>query len=331
INATVDVRADGVEIWGPTQVAGEIAVWVAPVIDVPEEKITVHSTFVGGGFGRREEFDVFLQAAQASKAAGRPVKLIWSREEDFQHDFYRPASVAFFEAAVDEQGELEALETRLSCSSIYIRNFPSRVKDGVDPKSVEGVVDAPYALPEFVVRYGMVNTHIPVGFWRGVGHTQNCFFFESFIDELAHAAKQDPLEYRLGLLKDKPRHTHLLRQLAQEANWDQNTEGRFRGIALSEAWGSICGAVVEISVDEDNKVHLHQVTCAVDSGYVINPATVKRQLEGGIVWALSSTFKNEITITDGRIDQANFNNYPMPHLADTPPIKTILIESEEKI
>lgn len=330
MNATVDVRGDRAEVWASTQVCGEIAHMLAPVIGVPQENIVVHSTFVGGGFGRREEFDVFLQAAAASKAAQRPVKLIWSREEDIQHDFYRPAAAARMSAVLGEGGRVEALEARLACSSIYIRNFPARVKDGVDPKSVEGTVDVPYALPHFAVRYAMVNTAVPVGFWRGVGYTQNCFFFESFIDEMAHQAKQDPLAFRLSLLREQPRHAELLRRLGRRAGWGQTQPGRYLGVALSEAWGSICGTVVEVSV-RDKQFSIHRVVCAIDSGTIINPATVERQLEGGTVWALAATLDSEITIRDGQVQQSNFHDYRLPHLAQTPRIECELIESGAKI
>jgi len=330
MNATVDVRDDRAEVWASTQVCGEIAHMLAPVIGVPQERIVVHSTFVGGGFGRREEFDVFLQAAAASKAAKRPVKLIWSREEDIQHDFYRPAAAARFAAVLGEGGRVEALDAGLACSSIYIRNFPARVKDGVDPKSVEGTVDVPYALPHFAVRYAMANTAVPVGFWRGVGYTQNCFFFESFVDEMAHRAQQDPLAFRLALLREQPRHSELLKRLARRAGWGQAPAGRHLGIALSEAWGSICATAVELSV-RDKSIHIHRVVCAIDSGTIINPATVERQLEGGTVWALAAALDGEISIQDGRVQQSNFHDYRLPHLAHTPRIECELIQSGAKI
>ncbi|MFC7515932.1 molybdopterin cofactor-binding domain-containing protein [Herbaspirillum sp. GCM10030257] len=330
INATADVRRDRAEIWGPTQVCGEIAHKLAPYLGLPEERIVVHSTFAGGGFGRREEFDVFIQAALASKAAKRPVKLIWSREEDIQQDYYRPAAAARFAAVLDERGNVAALETRLACSSIYIRNFPARVKNGVDPKSVEGTVDVPYALPNFAVRYAMVNTSVPAGFWRGVGYTQNCFFFESFVDELAHKAGQDPVAFRQSLLKEKPRHAELLARLAKRAQWGNVPAGHHLGVALSEAWGSISGAVVELSV-KDKRIAIHRIVCAVDCGTVINPATVERQMEGATIWALTASMSGEITIDQGRILQSNFHDYPMLHLAQTPPIECELIQSGAKI
>lgn len=330
INATADVRSDRAEIWGPTQVCGEIAHKIAPYLGLPEERIVVHSTFAGGGFGRREEFDVFIQAALASKAAKRPVKLIWSREEDIQQDFYRPAAAAHFAAVLDKRGNLAALETRLACSSIYIRNFPARVKDGVDPKSVEGTVDVPYALPNFAVRYAMVNTAVPAGFWRGVGYTQNCFFFESFMDEIAYKAGQDPISFRQSLLKDKPRHAELLSRLAKRAQWSNVPAGHYVGVALSEAWGSISGAIVELSV-KDKRIAIHRIVCAVDCGTAINPATVERQMEGATIWALTASLFGEITIDQGRILQSNFHDYPMLHLAQTPAIECELIESGAKI
>ncbi|EYS98301.1 isoquinoline 1-oxidoreductase [Cupriavidus sp. SK-4] len=331
MNATADVRADRAEIWGPTQVCGEIAHRLAPVLGLPAERIVVHSTFVGGGFGRREEFDVFIQAALASKAAGQPVKLIWSREEDIQHDFYRPAAAARFSAVLAPGAAgIRALDARLACSSIYIRNFPDRVKGGVDPKSVEGVVDLPYALPNVAVRHAMVNTAVPVGFWRGVGYTQNTFFAESFIDELAHHARTDPLQFRLRLLAERPRQADLLRRLAQQAGWGGAPAGRFQGVALSQAWGSLCATVVELSV-RDKRITLHRIVNAIDCGTVINPATVERQLEGASIWGLSAALSGVITIGDGRVQQSNFHDYPLLRLAQTPRFEAMLVQSGERI
>ncbi|WP_317923590.1 MULTISPECIES: molybdopterin cofactor-binding domain-containing protein [unclassified Cupriavidus] len=335
MNATAHVRADNAEIWGPTQVCGEIAQRLAPVLGLPAERIRVHSTFVGGGFGRREEFDVFIQAALASKAAGQPVKLIWSREEDIRHDFYRPAAVAQFSAVLAPgkaggQPAIRAMEARLACSSIYVRNFPDRVKNGVDPKSVEGVVDLPYALPDLAVRYAMVNSAVPVGFWRGVGYTQNTFFAESFIDELAHRAGADPLQFRLGLLAERPRAATLLRRLAQQAGWGGAPAGCFQGMALSQAWGSLCATVVELSV-QDKRITLHRIVNAIDCGTVINPATVERQLEGASIWGLSAALSGAITIRDGAVQQSNFHDYPLLAFSQTPRFEAVLVQSGERI
>ncbi|MBB2917490.1 xanthine dehydrogenase family protein molybdopterin-binding subunit [Cupriavidus alkaliphilus] len=331
MNATADVRADGAEIWGPTQVCGEIAQRLSGALGLPADRIAVHGTFVGGGFGRREEFDVFVQAALASKAAGQPVKLIWSREEDIQHDFYRPAAAARFSAVLAPDGAgIRALDARLACSSIYVRNFPDRVKGGVDPKSVEGVVDLPYALPHVAVRHAMVNTAVPVGFWRGVGYTQNTFFAESFIDELAHHAKADPLQFRLNLLADRPRPARLLQRLAQHVGWGSAPAGRCHGVALSQAWGSLCATVVELSV-QGQRITLHRVVNAIDCGTVINPATVERQLEGASIWGLSAAMTGAITIADGRVQQSNFHDYPLLRLAQTPRFEAVLAPSGERI
>ena len=191
-------------------------------------------------------------------------------------------------------------------------------------------MDVPYALPHFGVRYAMVNSAIPAGFWRGVGYTQNCFFFESFIDELAHQARRDPLELRLALLKDQTRHAGLLRRLASRAGWGRAPSGHHLGLALSEAWGSICGTAVELSV-QDKRITIHRVVCAVDCGTVINPATVQRQLEGATIWGLTAAAFGEISIEQGKVLQSNFHDYPMLHLAQTPPIETELIESGARI
>jgi len=332
MNATADVRGGKAELWGPTQVCGEIAERLAPALGLPADRITVHSTLVGGGFGRREEFDVFTQAALASKAVGRPVKLIWSREEDIRHDFYRPAAAARLSAtmAPGKDGNILALEARLSCSSIYIRNFTDRVKGGIDPKSVEGAVDLIYDLPHFAVRYAMVNTAIPVGFWRGVGYTQNTFFAESFIDELAARQQRDPLQFRLAMLAGRPRHATLLRKLGEQAGWGKAAAGRFQGLAITEAWGSLCATMVELSV-KDKRITLHRIVNAIDSGTVINPATVERQLEGASIWGLTAAMSGDITIRDGAVQQSNFHDYPLLYLSQVPPFEAVLAPSGERI
>lgn len=262
-------------------------------------------------------------------------KLIWSREEDIRHDFYRPAAVARFSAVLESgktggQPSIRAMEARLACSSIYVRNFPDRVRNGVDPKSVAGVVDLPYALPDLAVRYAMVNTAVPVGFWRGVGYTQNTFFAESFIDELAHRAGTDPLRFRLGLLAQRARAATLLQRLALQAGWGKVPAGRFQGLALSQAWGSLCATVVELSV-QDKRITLHRIVNAIDCGTVINPATVERQLEGASIWGLSAALSGAITIRDGAVQQSNFHDYPLLAFSQAPRFEAVLVQSGERI
>jgi isoquinoline 1-oxidoreductase beta subunit len=326
MNATASVSATGVEIWAPTQAAGIIPRVVSGLTGVPAEQVQVHTTFLGGGFGRRFEVDFIVYAVLASKAAAAPVKVIWSREEDTQHGFYRPASVARMRGGLAADGRLEALQAHIVSPSITFRSFPDRVKDGVDDTSVEGIADSPYAIPNFGVTYLQQEIGVPVGYWRSVGNSQNGFVMESFIDELAHAGGVDPYRFRRGLLTARPDHLAVLDRLAEVSGWGQAAQGRFQGIALHECFGSIVGEVAEISIEQGRLV-VHQVTCVVDCGTVINPDTVEAQMQSAIVYGLTAALHGEITIDRGRVQQGNFNDYRMVKLAQTPRIEVHLAPS----
>ncbi len=329
MNATAWVHSDSAEIWAPTQAQGPAQAGVAQMLGFEPGQVAVHTTFLGGGFGRRFEFDFIRYAVLAAQASGHPVKLIWPREEDVRHDFYRPASLVRFSASLDESGLPQAVHARIASASIMQRVFPSMVENGVDPTSVEGLIEHPYAIPNYRVEYAMVDSGIPVGFWRAVGNSQNAYFRESFLDELARAAGMDPLDYRLRLLDGKPRHTAVLKKAADMAGWGAETAaGRYRGLALHESFRSIVAEVVEISL-AGRTVRVHEVWCAVDCGTVVNPDTVEAQMESGIVYGLTAALMGEINIEQGRVKQSNFPDYPMLTLATAPRMHTHIMDSAE--
>jgi len=330
MNATASVTGDGVVVWAPTQGAGVIPMVVNKITGVPMEKVQVHTTFLGGGFGRRFEMDFIVSAVIASKAVGAPVKVLWSREEDMQHDFYRPPSLARMQGGLTPDGKLDAFKSRIVCPSIFARAMPQGVKDGIDPASVEGIADTPYAIPNMAVDYVRQEVGVPMGFWRSVGNSQNAFIMESFIDELAHASGVDTAAFRRQLLQDKPEHLAVLNKLVQVSNWGKATEGRFQGLAMHESFGSIVGEVAEISLDGED-LTVHKVTCVVDCGTVLNPDTVEAQMQSAIVYGLTAALFGEITIDKGRVQQGNFHNYKMLRLAQTPAIDVHLVPSGRTI
>jgi len=330
MNATASVTADGVTVWAPTQGPGVIPIVVNQITGVPMEKVQVHTTFLGGGFGRRFEVDFIVSAVIASKAVGAPVKLLWSREEDTQHDFYRPPSVVRMQGGLTADGNLDAFKSNIVCPSVFARSMPDRIKNGIDPMSVEGIADTPYAIPNMAVDYVRQEVGVPIGFWRSVGNSQNAFMMESFMDELAHGGGVDAAVFRRKLLKDKPEHLAVLDKLVQTSNWGQAAEGRFQGLALHESFGTIVGEVVEISVDEGDLL-VHRVTCVVDCGTVLNPDTVEAQMQSSIVYGLTAALYGEITIDKGRVKQGNFHNYKMVRLAQTPVIDVHLAPSGRAI
>lgn len=325
MNATAHVRDGEAEIWLPTQAQGATQRVVADALGLQRERVRVHTTFLGGGFGRRLETDFALQAALASRAVGAPVHVLWSREEDMRHDFYRPASAVRMRAALDATGAPTALHARVACPSIMARVAPAR--DGVDHSAVDGLDEFPYAIPHQLVEYARVETPVPVGFWRSVGKSQNAFVREAFLDELARASGADPLAFRLALLRERPRHTAVLREAARMASWDTAPPaGRHRGLALHEAYDSIVAQVAEISLGPRG-VRVHEVYCAVDCGIVINPDTVEAQMQSAVSFGLAAALHGEITIRAGRVEQKNFRDYRVPTLASSPAIHVSLIES----
>ncbi len=330
MNATAHVRADGVDIWAPTQFQTGAQGLGAHVGGVGPEQVHVHTTYLGGGFGRRFELDFIQEALEASKAVGAPVKVVWSREDDMQHDLYRPACVHRFSAGLDAQGQPVAWTHRIVAPSIMARVFPNMVKDGVDAEAIEGGKEMPYAVPNVHVDYALTDTGIPVGFWRSVNNSFNAFAVESFVDELAHAAKRDPYEFRRDLLAKAPRHLGALNLAASKAGWGSPLpSGRARGIAVWKAFDSYVSEVAEVSVNADGEVRVHRVVCAVDCGPVVNPSIVEAQIAGGMVYGLTAALWGEITIDKGRVQQSNFPDYRMLKMAEMPVVEVYIVPSSD--
>ena len=330
MNCTAHVRQDACEIWAPTQNQTGVQMVAAMITGLPKDKIIVHTTLLGGGFGRRFEQDFLADAVQISKAVGAPVKLIWSREEDMTHDFYRPAVYNRLSAGLDKNGMPVAWTHRIVCSSIMSRAIPQMVKNGIDPTSVEGAAELPYAIPNIHVDYVMKETGVPVGFWRSVGSSHTAFVVESFLDELAAAGKKDPYEFRRQLLEKSPREKGVLELAASKAGWGTPLpKGRARGIAVHKSFGSYVAQVAEVSVAKDGNVRVHKVTCAVDCGVVVNPNTVEAQMQSAIVYGLTAALKGAITIDKGRVQQRNFDSYPMLRMNEMPIIEVHLLPSTE--
>jgi isoquinoline 1-oxidoreductase subunit beta len=293
--------------------------------------VRIHNHLLGGGFGRRLEFDGTLLAVQIAQKVDGPLQVIWTREEDIQHDMYRPYYYDRISAGLDAQGKPVGWSHRIAGSSILARFFPSAIKNGVDSDAVEIAADPAYALGDIHVEWvAQEPPGIPTAFWRGVGVTRGTFVVESFIDELAAAAKQDPLAYRLALLDKSPRAKAVLQLAADNAGWGKPLPaGQGRGIALCTGFGSFIAQVVEVSVDKDGTVKPTRVVCVVDCGVMVNPDTVRAQMESGIIFGLSAVLYGEITLKDGRVQQSNFHDYRVLRINETPQIDVHLVKSAE--
>jgi isoquinoline 1-oxidoreductase beta subunit len=329
MNCTAYVRADSCDVFVPTQAQTRCQQVAMEITGFPAERVRVHTTFLGGGFGRRGEQDFVRDAVELSKALKRPVQVVWTREDDIRHDYYRPAGLNRLRAGLDANGHPVAWLHHIVGHSIMSRVAPGSVADGTDQTSVEGAANLPYAIPNILVEYRLENSHVPVGFWRAVGSSQNAWITECFLDELASAGGQDPLALRRSLLTEHPRHLGVLNLAADKAGWDRPAKnGRYRGIAVAESFGSYVAQVAEISID-DSQVRVHRVVCAVDCGQVINPDTVVAQMESGIIFGLTATLKGAITIADGRVEQGNFDDFPLLRLSETPVIDVHIMPSNE--
>ena len=339
INCTARVAGGKVEVWAPTQVPGLARAIAAQAADVPEDAVTVHVTYLGGGFGRRLDVDFVGQAVRiALETGGRPVQLVWSREEDVRHDFYRPAGVAILKAGLDADGLPLTLRVTSAGDAITPRWMERGIPELVGPVDVpdktvsEGLFDQPYGIAHQRIAHVATQSGVPVGYWRSVGHSHNAFFTESFVDELAHASGQDPVDYRLLLLKDAPRHAAVLKLAAERAGWPGHgaaralAAGRARGVALHESFGSVVAQVVEASI-ENGRPRVHRVVCAADIGTVVNPGIVAQQIEGAVIFALSAALYGRIDIVDGVVQQSNFPNYPVVRMSEAPVVETHLVAS----
>jgi CO/xanthine dehydrogenase Mo-binding subunit len=353
-NCTAHVTTDSCEVWAPTQgpqLAREVA---ARVTGLAHDKITVHQTYLGGGFGRRIAQDYVEEAVRISKSLGLPVQVLWSREDDMRNDYYRPCAVTKLRAGLDAEGELVAWKARLASQSIvstmapdFVANMlptwtPRFLKNAsgsaasrllkvlVDDTAVEGASTLPYGIPNLRVEFTRQDPGVPIGFWRSVGHSFNVFVSESFLDECAHAAKKNPLAFRQDLLANQPRLRAVLDLAAQKADWDKPLpQGVYRGIAVAESFKSYVAHVVEASV-VDNAIVVRRVVSAVDCGFVVNPDIVVAQVEGSVVFALSAALKQRITIEKGQVVQGNFHDYECLRMMECPRIEVHLVPSAEE-
>ncbi len=345
MNCTADVRADSVTVWAPTQyqagprlLGGGARGAAAKAGGVSVDRVTVHTTYLGGGFGRRAETDFVVEACEVSRAMQAPVKVIWSREDDIRHDQYRPAARHVFRAGIDAAGRPVAWSHRIVSPSIVAKFLPSwlpgfiahlagPLKGGVDNSAIEGALDLPYAAPNFELTYSQADLGVPVGFWRSVANSHTAFAVQCFVDELAALAGKDPVEYRRALLARSPRDLAVLDLAAERSGWGTPApSGRFRGVAVHDSFGSFVAQVAEVSV-EAGVVRVHRVVCAVDCGQVINPNTVVAQMEGGIVFGLTAALKGKITLAKGRVTQSNFHDYKLLTMREMPAIEVYIVPS----
>jgi isoquinoline 1-oxidoreductase beta subunit len=332
INCTVHVRSDGCDVWVGTQVATRTQAAAAQASGLPPEKVRVHNHLLGCGFGRRLEVDFIVQAVQIAKQVAGPVKVVWTREEDIQHDFYRPYYYDRIGAGLDERGVPVAWTHRITGASNIARWLPEAFKDGLDADAVDAAAQLPYGLPNMLVDYVRQEPPpgIDIGWWRGVGPVNNVFAVESFIDELAAVAKKDPVEYRRVLLSGSPRANAVLNLAAEKGGWGKALPtGSGRGVCVQQAFGSYMSQVAEVAVSKDGELRVQRVVCAVDCGMVVNPDTVKAQIEGGIIFGISAALFGEITIKNGRVEQTNFGDYRALRINEAPVIEVYLVQSAE--
>jgi isoquinoline 1-oxidoreductase beta subunit len=328
MNATAQVTDTECTIWAPTQNPGGTQQTGSKLTGVPVEKVVVHTTLLGGGFGRRGEQDFIVDAVEVAKAVkGTAVKTMWTREDDITHGFYRPATYNVFRATLDGNGAPAAWSTRMVGPGILIQK--GRAKAGeIDAAAVEAVRNMPYDIPNLRIEWTNKDYGFPLGFWRSVGPSQNGFIIESFIDELAHAAKKDPFEYRRALLGKSPRHKAILELVAQKANWGAPPPaGQARGIAVVFSYGSYAATVAEVSVAPDGTPRVHKLVTGIDAGLAVNPDQVKAQMEGGAVYALTAVYYGKITIDKGRVQQSNFHDYRMLRINEMPVVEVHILDS----
>ncbi len=327
-NFTADFKNGKCLLIGPTQFQQGGQGAVAAALGIKPEDITLKTTFLGGGFGRRLEVDFIVQAAQISKAVGKPVKLLWSREDDTTHDYYRPMALHRMAGGLDAEGKPVAYSLQVTSQSITQRAF-GLPKDTIDPFMVEAAVVL-YDIPNMTQDLVIHDTGLRAGYWRSVSHAPNAFANESFIDEMAAAAKQDPVAFRMAMLSKNPRFANVLKLAADKAGWSKPlAAGRTRGVALMEGYGTFMAQIAEISI-KDNAIRVHSVVAVSDTGYMVNPDTVKAQIESGIIFGLSAALGPDITLVDGRVQQGNFNTYPVLRMNEAPKIDVILVQSTEK-
>jgi isoquinoline 1-oxidoreductase beta subunit len=331
MNCTVHVRPDGCEVWVGSQAIARCQAAAAKVTGLPLDKVVVHNHLIGGGFGRRLESDGVARAVEIAKQVDGPVKVVWTREEDIQHDMYRPYWFDRLTAGLDAKGIPIAWSNRYAGSSVIARWLPPGFKDGLDPDSTEGAIDLVYALPNLHVEYVRVEPPgIPTAFWRSVGPSHNVFVTESFMDELAAAAKQDPVAYRLTLLDRTPRAKAVLALAAEKAGWGQPLPQRAgRCVSLQFVFGTYMAQVAEVEVAKNGTVRVRRVVCAVDCGIPVNPDTIRAQIQSAIIFGISAALYGEITLKNGRVEQTNFDSYQVVRMDVAPEIEVHIVQSSE--
>lgn len=335
INCVADVRADRCEVWVGTQMQTADRAAAAEESGLKQEQVTLHTTLLGGGFGRRAAIDNHFvrEAVQISKAVRAPVKVIWTREDDMRGGYYRPRAYHSVRAALDGAGAPVAWEQHIVCQSFLLGTpYAGMIKDGLDELAVEGAKDIPYAIPNVRVDWHPAPNGVPTFQWRSVGHSHTAFVVETLIDELAHAAGKDPFEFRRGLLDKHPRPKRVLELVADKAGWGKPPpQGQGRGIAVHESFGSYAAHVAEVSVSDAGQLRVHRIVAAIDCGPVVNPDTVRAQLEGGMVFALTAALYGEISLEKGRVKQRNFHDYKLLRMNEMPTVETHIVPSNEKM
>jgi isoquinoline 1-oxidoreductase subunit beta len=336
LNCVADVREESCEVWVGTQSQTLDRAAAARVAGLPVERVKLHTTLLGGAFGRRAVLDshFVVEAVEISKAVKKPVKVIWTREDDIAGGYYRPRFLHRLRGGVDGEGNIAGWDQRVVSQSFVIGGpfEAAMVHEGVDHLAVEGASDSVYAIENRRVEWSQAPGGVPTLWWRSVGHSANAFVVESFLDELAHAAGRDPYQVRRELLKDQPRHLRVLDRAAKEAGWGEPLPpGRGRGIAVHASFGSFVAEVAEVSVSKKGEVKVHRVVCAIDCGPVVNPDTVAAQMEGSVVFGLTAALYGEITFENGRVQQSNFHDYPMLRFEEMPRVETHIIASSDSM
>jgi isoquinoline 1-oxidoreductase subunit beta len=331
MNCTVHVRKDGCEVWVGSQVMARAQAAAATTAGLPLDKVVVHNHLIGGGFGRRLEIDGVIRAVEIAKHVDGPVKVVWTREEDIQHDMYRPYFFDRISAGLDDKGMPVAWNHRFAGSSVIARWAPPLFNNGLDPDTTEGAIDLVYAIPNMHVEYVRVEPPgIPTAFWRSVGPSHNVFVTEGFMDELAAAAKQDAVAYRLALLDKTPRAKAVLALAAEKAGWGRPLPERVgRGVSLQFAFASYMAQVAEVEVSKDGTVRVRRVVCAVDCGTVVNPDTVQAQIQSAVMFGITAALHGEITLKDGRVEQTNFDSYQILRMNEAPAVEVHIVQSPE--
>jgi isoquinoline 1-oxidoreductase beta subunit len=331
MTCTAYVTSESCQVWAPTQWARGILLQAQKITNLNPSDIKIYPTAIGGGFGRKAEYDFAAQAILISKAVGKPVKVNWSRSEDIQHDFYRPACRAELYGGVDKNGRIVSWVAKCAGPKLFLPFGAEKIYDSMIV-TLFGFTNPPYAFPNMSVRFVHSDYGIPVGWLRSISYAQNTFFVESFVDELAESANTDPLEFRMRHLEDSPRSLAVLERVAEMADWgNPSISGAAQGVAIMDHWGlTHVAQIAEISVDNNDKLVIHKVYCAIDCGRVINPDNVKAQMEGGIIFGLSTGLYGEITIENGSVVQSNLHDYRLLKLKNVPEVETSIIESNKR-